>query len=81
MQRYNRLAERLRRPLAAVAFLLGVFFLAEAIWLGRGGQAYMSAAGLILGSIVWWLVPSGLRKHPSSESTLQWARKRRREPT
>jgi hypothetical protein len=35
MSRYRPISERLRRPLAGVFFLLGVFFLAEAIWLGR----------------------------------------------
>jgi hypothetical protein len=43
MTRNRRIAERLRRPLAAIAFLFGVYFLAEAIWLDRGGQAYMYA--------------------------------------
>jgi hypothetical protein len=78
MTSYRRITERLRRPLAAIAFLLGVFLLAEAIWLGRGGQAYISAVSLLVGSVVWWLVPSGGKLHPPSESTLQWARKQRR---
>jgi hypothetical protein len=78
MTRYRRISERLRRPLAAIAFLFGVFLLAEAIWLGRGGQAYIYPVSLLAGSVVWWLVPSGRKLHSPSESTLQWARKQRR---
>lgn len=77
MTRYRRLSERLRRPIAAIAFLLGFFLLAEAIWIERGGQAYVYAVSLLVGSIGSMLLPSGRRLHPPSESTLQWARKRR----
>lgn len=77
MSSYRRLNERLRRPLAAVFFLLGVYALAEAIWVGRGGQAYIYAVTLLVGSVVSWLVPSGRRLHPPSESTLQLLRRRR----
>jgi len=77
MARYRRITERLRRPFAAIAFLLGIFLLAEAIWLGRGGQAYIYPVSLLVGSVVWWLVPSGRRLHLPSESTLQWVRRRR----
>jgi hypothetical protein len=77
LSRYRQISERLRRPLAAIAFLFGVFLLVEAIWLGRGGQAYVYAVSLLVGSIVSMLLPSGRKLHPPSESTLQWARKRR----
>jgi hypothetical protein len=79
MARYRQITERLRRPLAAVGLLLGVGLLAEAIWLNRGTTAYMLVVPVIAGSMVSWLVPSGRRVHPPSESTLQWARKQRRE--
>ena len=78
MTRYRRINERLRRPLAAITFLLGAFLLVEAIWVERGGQAYFFAVAVLVSSVVSWLVPSGRRLHPPSESTLQWARKRRR---
>jgi hypothetical protein len=79
MSRYRRLTERLRRPLAAVAFLIGVFILAEAIWVERGGQAYAYAYAIavLVGSVVSMFAPSGRKLHPPSESTLQWARRRR----
>lgn len=77
MTRYLRIAERLRRPLAALAFGLGVLLLAEALRLDRGLRAYVLAVCLLAGSLVWWLVPFGRRLHPPSESTLQWARHRR----
>jgi hypothetical protein len=77
MSRYHRITERLRRPLAAVAFLIGVFLLAEAIWVERGGQAYAYAVAVLVGAVVSWLVPSGRKLHPPSESTLRWARRRR----
>jgi hypothetical protein len=79
MARYRQITERLRRPLAAVGLLLGVGLLAEAIWLDSGTTAYMLVVPVIAGSVVSWLVPSGRRVHPPSESTLQWARKQRRE--
>lgn len=78
MTRYRRISERLRRPFAAVAFMLGLCLLAEAIWVGRGAGAYLVAVPVIAGSVVSWLVPSGRRAHSPSESTLQWARKQRR---
>jgi hypothetical protein len=77
MSRYRRIAERLRRSLATVLFLIGAFVLAEAIWLGRGGQAYTYASAVLVGSVFSILVPSGRRTHPPSESTLQWLRRRR----
>jgi hypothetical protein len=61
MTSYRCISERLRRPLAAVAFLIGVFILAEAIWVERGLTAYMYAVSLLVGSVVSWLVPSGTR--------------------
>jgi hypothetical protein len=79
MSRYRRIAEPLRRPLAAVTFLSGVYMIVEAICLDRGVDAYMIAVPVIGGSVVSWWVPSGRRAHPPSESTLQWARKHRRE--
>jgi hypothetical protein len=77
VSRYRRIAERLRRPLAAVFFLFGLYALLEAICLGRGGQADMSAGTVLAASVVVWLVPFARRTHPPSESTLQWARRRR----
>ncbi|HXP36786.1 MAG TPA: hypothetical protein VN817_03380 [Solirubrobacteraceae bacterium] len=77
MTRYRRITERLRRPLAAIGFLLGVWLLVEAIWLDRGDGAYLTVASLVAGSLVAWLVPWGGRAHPPSESTLQWARRQR----
>jgi hypothetical protein len=74
---YYRVVERLRRPLAAIGFLLGIGLLGEAIWLDRGAGAYLPVVSMIGGSVVLWLVPSGRRVHPPSESTLQWARKQR----
>jgi hypothetical protein len=78
MTPYKRIRERVRRPVAAVCFLLGTALLAEAIWLERGVMAYMVIVPILVGSCVAWLVPSG-GSHPPSESTLQWARKQRRE--
>jgi hypothetical protein len=78
MTRYRRITERLRRPLAAIGFLLGVCLLVEAIWLDRGDGAYLPIASVIAGSLVAWLVPWGRPAHPASESTLQWARGQRR---
>jgi hypothetical protein len=78
MTRYRQIAERLRRRLAAIGFLLGLGLLAEAIWLDRGAGAYLPVASVIAGSVVAWLVPWGRRAHPPSESTLQWARRQRR---
>jgi hypothetical protein len=49
MTRYRHITEHLRRPLAAIAFLLGVFLLAEAIWVGRGGQAFTYAVAVLQG--------------------------------
>jgi hypothetical protein len=77
MSSYRRAVERLRRPLAVLTFLLGVFLLVETICLDRGAPAYMAAVPVMVGSVVSWLVPSGRRVHPPSESTLQWARRRR----
>jgi hypothetical protein len=78
MTRYRRIIELLRRPLAVLGLLAGLFILVEAILVGRGAHAYMVAVPLIGGSLVDWYVPSGRRAHPPSESTLQWARKQRR---
>jgi hypothetical protein len=81
MARYRRISERLRCPLAAVAFIVGVALLTEALWLGRGGAAYLTRVTVLVGSVVSWLMPFGRRVHPPSESTLQWACKQRREIT
>jgi hypothetical protein len=78
MARSRRITERLRRPLAAIGFLLGLGLLAEAILLDRGAGAYVPLVPVIGGSVVSWVVPSGRRAHPPSESTLQWARKQRK---
>jgi hypothetical protein len=78
--RYRHLAERLRRPLEAVFVLAGVFLLAEAIWVDRGAQAVIYAVALLVGSLVSAILPDRDRPlHPPSESTLQWAKRRRRE--
>jgi hypothetical protein len=79
LTRYRRTVERARRPLAAACFLLGLALLAQAIWFDRSATAYMTAVPILGGAVVSWLVPSGRRAHPPSESTLQWARKQRRE--
>jgi hypothetical protein len=78
MVRYRQITERLRRPLAALGFLLGIGLLAEAIWLDRGAGAFLPVVSVIGGSVLTWLVPSGRRVHPPSESTLQWARRQRK---
>jgi hypothetical protein len=78
MARYRRISERLRRPLAALGFLLGIGLFAEAIWLDRGASAFVPVVSVIAGSVITWLVPSGRPVHPPSESTLQWARKQRK---
>jgi hypothetical protein len=79
MTRYRRIAEHLRRPVAAIGFLIGLGLLAEALWLGRGGHAYLLVLLVVGGSVVNWLVPSGRRVHSPSESTLRWAHRQRRE--
>lgn len=76
---YRRIRHRLRRPFAAAAFLIGAALLAEAIWLDRGTMAYMTTVPILVGAVVTWLTPPGRPAHPPNESTLQWARKRRRE--
>jgi hypothetical protein len=79
MTRYRRIAERLRRPLEAAFLLVGVFLLAEAIWVNRGAQAYVLSAVLLISSLVSLILPPGRRPlHPPSESTVQWLRRRRR---
>jgi hypothetical protein len=75
---YRQTIERLRRPLAAICWLVGFGLLTEAIWLDRGPTAYMTAVPVLGGAALSWLVPSGRRVHPPNESTLQWARKQRR---
>lgn len=77
MKRYRQAMERIRRPVAAICFLLGIALLTEAIWLDRGAAAYLATVPVLVGALVSWLVPFGRRNHPPSESTLQWARKQR----
>jgi hypothetical protein len=79
MTRCRRLAERLRRPAGAALALLGVVVLAEAIWVGRGAQAYAISAAVIISSPVSLILPDRTRPlHPPGESTIQWAKRRRR---
>jgi hypothetical protein len=80
MTRYRRTIERLRRPLAVVMLMLAALLLARAILDHRGVGAYAYVGWVLLFAAINWFIPArGSRLHPPDESTLNWARKRRRD--